>query len=246
MLNKITSYLFNNKLKSLKDKHKNQRCFILGNGPSLTKLDLKKLEGEITIASNGIFFLFDTNAFRPTYYTAEDNLVAEDRAREINHLTGFTKIFPEDLKYTLNKNENTIFIKFIRGCKDSGYPNFSKDLSDCAHTGGTVSYLNLQLAWYLGCKEVYLIGVDHNYLIPENLDKNGIVWTSQEEDPNHFHPNYFGKGYRWHDPRTDRMERSYIKAKMVFEEDNRKIYNSTLGGKLEVFERINYDNLFKS
>ncbi len=60
----------------------------------------------------------------------------------------------------------------------------------------------------------------------------------------HFHPDYFGKGYRWHDPRTDRMERAFIRAREAFEADGRKVYNATVGGKLEVYERVAYASLF--
>ena len=78
----------------------------------------------------------------------------------------------------------------------------------------------------------------------DHVEENGNEWTSGGDDPNHFHPDYFGKGYRWHNPRLDRMELAYRKAKRVFEADGRRVVNATLGGKLEVFERVDYDSLF--
>ncbi|MCK4829996.1 hypothetical protein KA005_80495 [bacterium] len=110
--------------------------------------------------------------------------------------------------------------------------------------GGTVSYICLQLAYYMGFSDVYLIGFDHNYTKPDNVITDGTEWTSQGDDPNHFHPGYFGKGKRWHDPRVDRMEMAYKKAQIYFAADGRKICNATVGGCLEVFDRVDYKSLF--
>lgn len=233
------------KLLKFKNLYANQkaRAFIIGNGPSLARMDLSQLKDEITIGCNGIFLLFDQSDFRPTFYTVEDRLVAEDRASIINSLTGMTKIFPEDLSYCLKKDEETIYVNFIRQYPD--FPRFSENFGTKVYWGGTVTMLNLQLAYYLGIRDVYLIGVDHNYQPHTDQDqKMGNVITSSADDVNHFHPDYFGKGYRWHDPKVDRMEQAYREAKHFFESHGGKIYNATMGGNLEVFPRINYRQLF--
>src|SRR3546814_15464806 len=86
--------------------------------------------------------------------------------------------------------------------------------------------------------------MDHNYARPDHLQSVVTVWTSNGEDPNHFHPDYFGKGYRWHDPMVWRMEVAYRKAREVFEANGRGVKNANVGGQLEVFERTNYERLF--
>jgi hypothetical protein len=67
----------------------------------------------------------------------------------------------------------------------------------------------LQLAHYLGFEEVYLIGVDADYDLPKDTaaanEYGTAVLDMRSDDPNHFHPDYFGKGFRWHDPNVDRM-----------------------------------------
>lgn len=231
------------RLLALKDRYAGRRCFVIGNGPSLKQTDLSRLEGEITIGCNGIFLLFDESPFRPTFYTVEDRLVAEDRAERINALRGFTKVLPIDLSHHLKQDEDTVYVNFLRQYKD--FPKFSDTFASHVYFGGTVTYLNLQLAYYLGCREIYLIGVDHNYKPKAETDQQeGNVITSTVEDVNHFHPDYFGPGYRWHDPRVDRMEQSYREARRFVEANGAVIYNATLGGQLEVFPRIAYDSLF--
>ena len=68
---------------------------------------------------------------------------------------------------------------------------------------------------------------------------------SNEDDPNHFHPEYFGKGKTWHDPKLHNVLKSYQMAKLVFEQSGRKILNATVGGKLELFDRVNFEDLFQ-
>lgn len=231
------------RLVSLRDRERGKRIFVVGNGPSLNHTDIDKLCGEASIASNGIFLLFERRKYRPCYYTIEDQLVAEDRADEANALRGPIKIFPADVRQWLKPGPDTVHIDFIRRYPD--FPRFTDDFVRRVWWGGTVTFLNLQLAYYLGASEVFLVGIDHNYAPPAAADGvTGTVIKSNSADQNHFDPRYFGPGYRWHDPRVDRMEAGYRVAKDFFEARGRKIYNATRGGNLEVFPRVEFDSLF--
>ncbi len=48
----------------------------------------------------------------------------------------------------------------------------------------------------MGFSEVYMIGFDHNYIIPKDAEitNNDVSILSTSDDPNRFHPDYFGKG----------------------------------------------------
>ena len=224
------------------------RAFVIGNGPSLNETDLSRLKDEVTFGVNGIFLKFDEIGFKPTFYVVEDHLVAEDRADQINSLAGITKLFPIYLGYCLKEGENTIF--FNHRSRKS-YPHgfdFSTDAGEVTYTGCTVTFTCLQLAFFLGVKEIYLIGVDHSYAIPEStkIEKsyNVDIYDMEEDDPNHFSPDYFGKGFRWHNPQSDKMEEAYMEARKIAEQNGCTIYNATKGGKLEVFPRVDFDSLF--
>ena len=231
------------RIHDLKDKYKYRRLFVLGNGPSLTISDLKKLKNEITIGSNGLFLAFNEMGFLPNFFTVEDRLVAEDRADTINNIKGTHKIFPSDLSQVLKQDSYTLYVNFIRQYK--GFPKFSKNFYDAVFWGGTVTMFNLQLAYYLGSREIYLLGVDHSYLNPQKGDQvSGNIIKSNNPDKNHFHPQYFGPGFRYHDPKVDRMEAAYEEAKRFIERSGGKIYNATRGGQLEVFPRVDFDSLF--
>jgi hypothetical protein len=86
--------------------------------------------------------------------------------------------------------------------------------------------------------------MDFSYAVPESsvVSKDTII--SNEDDPNHFHPDYFGKGKKWHDPKLDNCKMVYEYAKKVYEEKGKNIFNASIGGKLEVFERVDFNRLF--
>ncbi len=90
-------------LKSFKDKHKNKRAFILGNGPSLKLEDIEKLDSEITFAANKIYLLFNETKWRPTYYFVEDDLVFRQNYEEIKAVKNTTKFFFQHLLKSLQK-----------------------------------------------------------------------------------------------------------------------------------------------
>ncbi|MHC0441180.1 6-hydroxymethylpterin diphosphokinase MptE-like protein [Flavobacterium sp. 3-210] len=232
------------KLKNFKDKHKGKRCFIIGNGPSLNKLDLTLLKNEITFGVNGIYLNKEKMGFLPTYYVIEDYLIAEDRASEINRLRVETKFVPTYLDYTLNKDENTVNFNAYLNYTDKIFePNFSDDCLKKVGVGGSVTFMCLQLAYYMGFDEVYMIGFDHNYPKVDVANSSSIIVT-QDKDDNHFVPNYYTKGERWHDPNVERMEKGFSVANQSFINNGRKVFNATYGGHLEVFERKDYSEIF--
>jgi len=237
-------------LDSLKDKYKGKRCFIIGNGPSLNKCDLSLLNKEYSFAVNGIFYKTKEMGYRPNFYMVEDNHVVYDNLKKINSYKCEYKFFPNSYKEIIVPDETTIFMPTDFGfyrehhpffCK----PRFSKDVSKEIFTGQSVTIMQLQLAYHLGFTEVYLIGMDFSYALPPSTVVEGVNYTSTEDDVNHFHPDYFGKGKKWHDPKLDRVLQNYEKCKEEFEADGRRIYNATVGGKLELFERKDYTELFK-
>jgi len=231
---------------ALKNKHIGERCFIIGNGPSLNNIDLTKLKNEITFGVNAIYTNEEKMEFLPTYYVVEDIFVAEDRKDEINKFKGSQKFFGNYFKYCISdaQDVNWLNVRF-RYDDYNDFPYFSKNALRQVWTGGTVSYINLQLAYYMGFKEVYLVGFDHSYSIPKDVKVNGTEILSLGDDVNHFNKDYFGKGKRWHDPRVDRMELSYLKAKKYYEKDGRQIFNASPGSKLNVFPLRDYNSIFK-
>ncbi len=219
------------RVKNFKDVHKNQRCFIIGNGPSLTKKDLEMLDKDITFASNGIYFMFDKTEWRPTYYTVQDHSMITNRSDMIISLLDELVCFVAvviDWKYPrkLLNNKNSIILELVlKEFDENNITRFSDDLVNGVYEGWTVTYFNIQLAVYMGFKEIYLLGVDNNYSM------GGSGHFSKDDVCDNV-------------PRLDKTEIAYRSAKKYVDEHGIKIYNATRGGKLETFERVDFDSLF--
>ena len=217
-------------------------CVILGNGPSLKQVNLDALRHVPTFGANGLYLAYPGTAFRATFHVVEDHLVAEDRATDLNQLHQSIKLFPTYLAYCLEDDGATLFYRHLsRPNAAAGRFDFSPDAADRTFAGCTVTFSSLQLAYYLGFRRILLVGLDHNYAIPADVQKrqdyNVSVLDMQSDDPNHFNADYFGKGKRWHDPQVEKMEQAYLVAKKFFHENGVEIFNCTAGGKLEVFPR---------
>lgn len=240
--------IYRPKLRALRERFKGtKRCFLIGNGPSLNKTDLEALKNEVTFAVNGFFLKAKELSWKPTFYVVEDHLVAEDRVNWINKFKGPIKLFPAYLGYMFEKSDDTIFYNHRpRKSYPHGY-DFSMEADKITYTGCTVTFSMMQLAAYMGFEEIYLIGVDASYAIPDDAKEGkdyGVgVLDMQSDDPNHFDPNYFGKGFRWHDPQVEKMVEAYSEARRTLEGTGQTIYNATIGGMLEVFERRDFNKI---
>lgn len=231
-------------------KHQGARCFILGNGPSLNKIDIKKLDNEITFGVNSIYLMTRNNGFLPTYFVVEDNLVFEENKKEIDAYQGPIKLLPERYLSQLENKAGCMQFdmdtSFYNRSKRDLYavPHFNLGSEPKFYCGQSVTYINMQLAFYMGFSEVYLLGMDFSYSKPSSHEQKGNHISSHGEDPNHFHKDYFGKGKTWKDPKLGRVLRSYVRAKHEFETAGRTIANATPGGELELFSRVSFESLF--
>jgi len=217
-------------------------CVIMGNGPSLKQVNLDSLRDIPTFGANGLYLAYPDTAFRATFHVVEDHLVAEDRAADLNQLRESIKLFPTYLAYCLEDDGATVFYRHLpRPNAAQGQFAFSPDAADHTYAGCTVTFSSLQFAYYLGFRRILLVGLDHNYALPADVQKrqdyNVSVLDMQSDDPNHFNADYFGKGKRWHDPQVHKMDQAYVCARAFFKEHGVEIYNCTAGGKLEVFPR---------
>jgi len=168
-----------NAINSFHNKHLGEPIWIIGNGPSLNEVDLRKLKGKTTFAVNAIFL---SKLIKPTYYVVEDPLVALDRQDEINSdlLDGSTRFFGTNLSPILDEKKDVVFVDVTVDYREyvpieTNWPRFSKNLTKTMYVGGSVTYLCLQLAHWMGASTVYMVGFDHNYVIPDNIHQDGDV-----------------------------------------------------------------------
>jgi hypothetical protein len=224
------------RLRSYRDRHKGQRCFIIGNGPSLKRTDLSLLRDEVTFGLNRIYLLFNEIGFATTYHVTINKLVLEQTSEEISNLSVpcFISWESHDL---IEFRPNMMFLQHVY----KGGPRFFSDIAEGIWEGATVTYVAMQIAYYMGFEKVILVGVDHNF---ETKGKPHTTVVSIGDDPNHFSPHYFGKGFRWQLPDLETSELAYHIADYKFRNSGREIVDATIGGNLEIFPKIDYESLF--
>lgn len=232
-------------LNSLHNKYKGQRCFILGNGPSLTPEDLNLLKDEVTFASNRIYNIFSKTDWRPTYFAMFDENVAEGEG-VAQGVSGMDCIkFVREQGYLSYKNIDgqLCFVHSIHERSLLDNPKFSEDLlSNGIYTIATVTYSIIQIARWMGFSEMYLLGMDNRYKFSELRDGT-IVRNENVLD-------YFGEEVKKeplpsHAIATWEMDVAYEYADKYSREHGFRIYNATRGGFLEKFERVNLDEILK-
>lgn len=226
----------NTRLRSMRDQYKGKRCFVIGNGPSLRETDMSKLRGEYTFGMNRIYLMFPELGFETTFFVSINDLVIEQCAQDIQKLK-MPKFLAWHARQWLHPADNL----FMLHSTYTG-PKFARDITGRIWEGATVTYVALQVAYYLGFSEAILIGVDHSFA---TKGKPNETVVSQGDDPNHFNPKYFGKGFRWQLPDLDTSEVGYAMARQAYEQDGRRVIDATVGGKLTIFPKVDYDTLFK-
>lgn len=229
-LNKNAYLGWQNDLKKYKKYYNNgERVFIVATGPSLKIDDVEKLKDncEITMSVNRIYHLFDRTDWRPNYYVISDGTMMREYERDSASIKKFDKV---------EKFFSDSYLEFWERSVDSTYHGysmeyncekirFSSDCSEVVYSGRTVVYACLQIAAYMGFKEIYLLGCDFDY----TSGSGSHFYTEQ---------NYIV------DFDYEFARRAYLEAQKYAERHDIRIYNATRGGKLDVFERRDFDELF--
>ena len=225
-----------NRLNALRNTHKGERCFIIGNGPSLKLTDLTHLRNEFTFGLNRFYLMFEELGFSTSLLLTVNDLVIEQCADDIRTLPIPTFVSWRGRKWIQPAPK----LSYLYTSYDLA--RFNGNAAGRLWEGATVTFVAMQLAYHMGFKEVVLIGVDHNFA---TQGKPNTTVVSTGDDPNHFNPAYFGKGFRWQLPDLQTSEIAYTMAREAYARDGRTILDATIGGKLTVFPKVDYESLFK-
>ena len=230
-------------LAKYKDIHKGERCFIVGNGPSLRMEDLNTLKkhNEVCFGVNKIYKAYTQTSWKPNYLCVSDPLAISSVIKKLHQSMHEEVFFADDYHWTENKQiEGVNYVHFCTEDYGEYEPNFSDDITKGVFCGFTVIYdFCLQIAAYMGFKKIYLIGTD------------STTYESVTDPRNHFISDYHTRQDSelfqslGHVSRWDKVFQAYRKAEKYSIKHGFRIYNATRGGALEVFERVDFDALFE-
>lgn len=235
------------------DKHRNQRVFILGTGPSILDCDLTLLKDEITIAVNQFSFHPELQQISPDYYVTADPIgykpdkeggqlsLTKQILDNLKTLTNKPKVF-FPLRYAAHLIDHPDFKNYALNWylyEDSKNENERIDFSHSIPTyGQNILNIALMLACHLGVSEIYLIG----------FDTGGVVKSFDL-------PHFYGK--LGHEEKAREiytlsdLERSMYRhlnelnrLKRYVEKRNILVFNTSLKGSFKLFPTISYSSLF--
>jgi len=248
---------FQSRISEFYNLHKDKRIFMLANGPSLKNVDLSILKNEIIIGCNGIYKLTDKYNLEIDYFFCEDEVQLELRANDLKKIKAKYKFSAIYNAHLVKDFKNWIFYYVPRclGEKHNKYywnelyPQFSKDFASIVHQGNTITFMMLQFAFFLGVKEVYILGLDYNYGKLNKFFKPGNIKITKENynlvKECHFDENYYKIGDHMGVPNLEDQKKAFQIADKVFNENGKKIINLNEKSGLDIFEKKSIDELVK-
>lgn len=234
--------------KKFRNMHKGKRCFIIGNGPSINNIDLTKLNNEYTFVANHFFLHKDIKKIKPNYYclidrehfkkTENSKKFFKKLESAVNNDVNFFlpinyKVFVQQEKYLKDFAKHYLLLegKFTENLKfnieiDKAIPNIINVVLSC-----------IILAKYMGFKEIYLLGVDHDWLKARTFDKIKRFYKKHHFD------NDRKNTYEYAASSTGELFRAYRLLKIKLAPTT--IINCTTNSYIDVFEFDKLDNVLK-
>ncbi|MEM0926966.1 MAG: 6-hydroxymethylpterin diphosphokinase MptE-like protein [Planctomycetota bacterium] len=223
------------RLSAFHNRHRGEDCFIIGNGPSLNRMDLPRLNRFSLFGMNKIHLLFERQPLELSYHVCVNPFVIEQSLDAFRGLGCPSFLAFQNCPAEIQRGEEFQLIY------SAGAPVcFRETILEPLNEGWTVTFVALQIAYFMGFQRVFLVGVDHNF---QSTGKPNEVQTLETEDENHFDRRYFA-GQQWQLPDLEGSELAYRMAKFFFERDGRRVFDATVGGKLQVFPKIPIDDAF--
>ena len=234
--NELRTLFANPNIRKLHNIYKGQRCFVVATGPSLCVEDLELLKEneERCISMNSITDAFQFTDWRPDFYVTSDVNAIKNLKKVKRDLQSSTIVATDsEPDFFDSKESGGIERIHMMFCGDE--IAFSDDLEKCVYSASTVTYVCLQLAVYLGFKDIYLIGLDFTSTSQHFIDDK--ISASDRETMVAIDEDFY-------EIQREIWKKGYVSAREYAKSHDVNIYNATRGGELEVFERVNFESLF--
>lgn len=216
------------RLRSFANRQAGATGIIVGTGPSLLSVDPNLLSQFPTIGCNKLFLLDRHYHFRPNFLMVEDRLILEDHAAELARYAPTERLYPFDH----HGLANALCFPLWRSYEP--FPQFSMDFGNGAYSGWSVTFVMLQFAYFLGWKRILMVGID-GYRHPPLARYSGDVGKSEGPDSDHFDPEYYGSGRRFHRSRPELVEAAFRHAASILTRAGIQVLNCSKGTLVQAF-----------
>lgn len=241
-------------LADLRDKFTGKRMYVIGNGPSLSRTPMDMLIGEYSIAMNRIAAIYNQTKWRPDFFVCTTiNVRKPDWHRDIMRTIdqGIVTFAWDQLRKTIGEKNNIYYLNCTHGSETTDEPQlewWSDDISERVCKYGTSMLVAMQIAFYLGFGEIYIVGADLGFT--DSIFTKLFRFARLDKIAQLFDKNHFFIGYGSPGASAKYFNRNMIATHQLIKEvANRKkikIYNATLGGKLNVYPRVDFTRATKA
>lgn len=232
--------------------HQGKRCFVIATGPSIRRQDLKLLSGELCIGVSNLFVHPDYALLSPRYHClapCHPPITEEAYVRWLSEIAGGigdAELFAASTDKALVRKASGLKAGKVHYLHydEAAYNDCPRaDLTRPLPIPRSVTVSALYLALYLGCREIYLLGFDHDWLA--HIGESRHCYDENKHALNR-------EGYdEWSTFSMEKQLRQllelwqqYRALKDIAEARGAKIINATDGGWLDVFPRTDYGSLF--
>src|ERR1039457_1091916 len=237
----------------LRNAHEGRRCFVIGNGPSNTSLDLTYLQNEICIAVSSFHRNHLARLVKPSYWFLADPDFWEmpekhlfPALQQVHNLGIPTRLFVPSGGISCLTAVNTgpfIDTHFFHYDHAVGIEKAIDFTGGIPPYGQNVVIVALMFSFFLGCNPIYLIGCDHDFmaLTREGYEGHQIRHFYAEEKPPE--PSKRLPWDVWENCMKI-MDFQYSQLNMYASNWCFEVFNATPGGCLKHFPRIEFESLF--
>ena len=242
-------------IRALQDRYAGaDRCFVIGNGPSLKTMDLTPLANEVTIGANSFYKHPHAAAVRLKFLCVFDPHFMRDEPRSVDWHRTIGDQLPE-ASFILHHSASSLVKKhelyagreiyFVR----SGVRTHRAELVDFdfyrpRNVGMTTgSSIAIPLAVFLGFKNIYLIGFDCNWL--ENTGSSYHFYDRHDQFPEFDSVAKDNRGLTY-ETFLGIIHREFESHRLIREKAESMgvhIHNATNGGLLDVYPRVTYSDV---
>ena len=249
---------------NLKNKHKGEKCFILGSGPSINDEDLKPLKNEIVFALNNFYVHDDFSEIMrgevEKYYMTAPIHPPQTETEWKDWFSDMEQHMPKNVNLIFgisNQNNNiksilshhNLFVNFKKywyyaGININDYYNYKPrdiDITRMTWIADTISIYSIIVAIYMGFSEIYLLGMDHNYICNNKSNyrfyKDGI--HQNDEDERMLKDTSLTKHLSFS------IYKIFHQYELLSNNSDTEIYNTSRNSLLDIFEHVTFKDVIK-
>lgn len=243
--------------KALRNRHLGERCFVLCNGPSVKEQDIRPLKNEIVFSVSSGYLHPDYGEVRPRYHCVPQLTYGKMNPElalrwlgEMHHRLFDAELFLDQQEWGLVR-EHRLFegrkTHFV--CMGKNHfpknPGSIPDLTGNIPRVQTVPIMAIMIALYMGFREIYLLGTDHDWFVTKEYRYFFEPGLLKGTDMG-VRPDRTLETTLWDElPAVTKVWAQYRAVKMIAKKAGANIYNATHGGMLDEFERVHLDSVLE-